>query len=61
MNFVGMGGGDRGLLDHDHYDEDLEGGHTRSRTPQHPHHHKMRGNQDLWLLYLLFKSIAFLW
>lgn len=33
MNFVGMGGGDRGLLDHDHYDEDLEGGHTRSRTP----------------------------
>ncbi len=55
MNFVGMKGpGKAGMLDNDDYDDgDIEEGR--------PKQSKIRGNQDLWLLYLLFKAISLLW
>lgn len=53
MNFGGAGKG--GMLDNDYDDGDIEEGHGRTRQS------KMRGNQDLWLIYLLFKAISLLW
>ena len=59
MNFVG-GGDQRGLLDNDQYDDDgdMESGHPAGKKQKS---NQIRGNQDLWLLYLLFKAISLLW
>jgi hypothetical protein len=61
MGAIGMGGGDRGILDNNDIgdDGDIEGGTTAGRNTTRQR--ELRGNQDLWLLYLFFKGVSFAW
>lgn len=62
--FMNFGGGapDKGLLDDKgHYNDDdgdiEEGGRGAPKRKKS----QIKGNQDLWLLYLLFKAISLMW
>jgi hypothetical protein len=51
---MNLGGPSKGLLDNHYDDGDIEEGPRRRKS-------QVKGNQDLWLLYLLFKAISLLW